>query len=132
MAQAMGEDNMFVFGLRADAVARMKSLGYDARLYVEENARLKRVLDAIAHGDFSPGEPERYRGLIEGLLNRDTYMLMADFADYVTTQGRVDALWQDTAAWTERAIRNVAAMGHFSSDRTIREYVEKIWVTPKR
>jgi glycogen phosphorylase len=132
MAQAMGEDNMFVFGLRADAVAQLKALGYDPRLYVEENHRLKRVLDAIAGGAFSPGEPERYRGLIDGLLNRDTYLLMADFADYVATQGRVDALWQDRAAWTERAIRNVAAMGAFSSDRTIREYVQKIWVTPKR
>ncbi len=94
MAQAMGEDNMFVFGLRADAVAKTKELGYDARLYVEENAQLKAVLDAIAHGDFSPGEPERYRGLVDGLQNRDTYMLMADFADYVATQSRVDALWQ--------------------------------------
>jgi starch phosphorylase len=132
MAQSMGEDNMFVFGLRADAVARMKSLGYDARLYVEESAQLKAVLDAIARGDFSPGEPERYRGLIDGLLNRDTYMLMADFADYVATQGRVDALWRDKAAWAQCAIRNIAAMGPFSSDRTVREYVEKVWKAPKR
>ena len=113
-------------------VAKTKRLGYDPRLYVEENTQLKAVLDAIARGDFSPGEPDRYRGLIDGLLNRDTYMLMADFADYVKTQGRVDALWRDSAAWAERALRNVAAMGFFSSDRTIREYVEKIWVTPKR
>jgi glycogen phosphorylase len=132
MAQAMGEDNMFVFGLRADAVAETKRLGYDPRLYVEENHTLKRVLDAIAHGEFSPGEPERYRGLVEGLLNRDTYMLMADFADYVATQAKVDALWQQPQAWAECAIRNTAAMGFFSSDRTIREYAEKIWVAPRR
>jgi glycogen phosphorylase len=132
MAQSMGEDNLFVFGLRADAVAKTKALGYDPRLYVEENQPLKRVLDAITHGDFSPGEPERYRGLIDGLLNRDTYLLMADFADYVATQGKVDALWRDKAAWAECAIRNVAAMGPFSSDRTIREYVEKVWTAPKR
>jgi glycogen phosphorylase len=132
MAEAMGEANMFVFGLRADAVTEMKRLGYDARLYVEENAQLKSVLDAIARGDFSPGEPERYRGLVDGLLSRDTYMLMADFADYVATQARVDALWREPAGWAERAIRNVAAMGFFSSDRTIREYVEKIWVAPER
>jgi glycogen phosphorylase len=131
MAQAMGEDNMFVFGLRADAVAKTKALGYDPRLYVEESPALKHVLDAIAHGGFSPGEPERYRGLIDGLLNRDTYMLMADFADYVKTQGRVDALWKDPARWAACALRNVAAMGYFSSDRTIREYVEKIWAAPK-
>jgi glycogen phosphorylase len=132
MAQAMGEDNVFVFGLRADAVAETKRLGYDPRLYVEENQVLKRVLDAIAQGEFSPGEPDRYRGLVEGLLNRDTYMLMADFADYVATQGKVDALWQQPQVWAGCAIRNVAAMGFFSSDRTIREYVEKIWVAPKR
>ncbi|MDH4062340.1 MAG: glycogen/starch/alpha-glucan phosphorylase, partial [Aquincola sp.] len=69
---------------------------------------------------------------VEGLLNRDTYMLMADFADYVAAQRRVDALWNDSAAWNERAIHNVAAMGAFSSDRTIREYVDKIWVAPRR
>ncbi len=132
MAQAMGEENMFVFGLRAEAVEQTKRLGYDPRLYVEENHTLKRVLDAIAQGEFSPGEPERYRGLVEGLLNRDTYMLMADFADYLAAQARVDALWREPQAWAERAIRNVAAMGHFSSDRTIREYVHKIWVAPKR
>jgi starch phosphorylase len=132
MAQAMGEDNMFVFGLRADAVAETKRLGYDPRLYVEENHTLKRVLDAIAHGEFSPGEHERYRGLVEGLLNRDTYMLMADFADYVATQAKVDALWREPQAWAQCAIRNIAAMGFFSSDRTIREYADKIWVAPKR
>jgi starch phosphorylase len=132
MAQSMGPDNMFVFGLRADAVARTKALGYDARLYVEENHQLQRVLEAIAGGTFSPGERERYRGLIEGLLNHDTYMLMADFADYVATQARVDALWRDPSAWAQCAIRNVAAMGPFSSDRTIREYVEKVWTAPER
>jgi len=93
---------------------------------------LKRVLDAIAGGTFSPGEPERYRGLIDGLLNRDTYLLMADFADYVATQGRVDALWRDKAAWAQCAISNVAAMGPFSSDRTVREYVDKVWTAPLR
>ncbi len=132
MAQSMGEDNMFVFGLRADAVAKTKALGYDPRLYVEENHQLERVLDTIAGGEFSPGEPDRYRGLIDGLLNRDTYLLMADFADYVATQGKVDALWRDKAAWAECAMRNVAAMGPFSSDRTIREYVEKVWAVAKR
>jgi len=132
MAQAMGADNMFVFGLRADAVARIKSLGYDARLYVEENTQLGAVLAAIGGGAFSPGDPDRYRGLVDGLLNRDTYMLMADFADYVATQARVDALYRNPAAWATRALLNVAAMGEFSSDRTIREYVDKIWTAPTR
>ncbi len=132
MAQAMGEENMFVFGLRADAVVRMKSLGYDAGLYVDENLQLRAVVQAIAGGKFSPGEQGRYRGLIDGLLHRDTYMLMADFADYVATQQRVDALYRDPPAWATRALLNTAAMGAFSSDRTIREYVEKVWTAPKR
>ena len=90
------------------------------------------MIDAIGGGEFSPGEPERYRGLVDGLLNHDTYMLMADFADYVATQARVDALYRDPAAWATRALLNVAAMGPFSSDRTVREYVDKVWTAPRR
>src|SRR5262249_35559735 len=113
MAEAMGVENMFVFGLRADAVARIKSLGYDPRLYVEDNRQLKRVIDAIAGGTFSNGDTERYRGLVDSLLTRDTYLLMADFADYVAKQAEVDALFADRAAWAERALHNVAGMGWF-------------------
>ena len=127
MAEAMGVEQMFVFGLRADRVAQVKALGYDPRLYVEENPALKAVLDAIAGGAFSPGEPERYRGLVQHLLSRDPYLLMADFAAYVKTQLEVDALYADRAAWAERALRNIAGMGRFSVDRTITEYVEKVW-----
>ncbi len=127
MAQAMGEENMFVFGLRTDAVVRMKELGYDPRLFVEQNLQLKRVIDAIATGEFSPGDTGRYRALTDNLLNRDTYMLMADFADFVATQSKVDALFSSPDAWAAMALRNVAGMGWFSTDRTIREYVQNIW-----
>jgi starch phosphorylase len=130
MAQAMGEENMFVFGLRADAVVRMKELGYDPRLFVEQNRQLKGVIDVIAAGEFSPGDAQRYRGLTDNLLNRDTYMLMADFADYVATQARVDALFASPEAWAAMALRNVAGMGWFSTDRTIREYVQNVWDGP--
>ncbi|MEO5770857.1 MAG: glycogen/starch/alpha-glucan phosphorylase [Burkholderiaceae bacterium] len=132
MAEAMGAENMFVFGLRTDAVARTWALGYDPRLHVEENPQLRAVLDAIAGGTFSPGEPERYRGLVDSLMQRDTYLLLADFADYVATQSRVDVLYRQPAAWAERALVNIAAMGGFSSDRTIREYMDKVWTAPKR
>jgi glycogen phosphorylase len=127
MAEHMGPENMFVFGLRADDVAKMKSLGYDPRLYVEQNLQLKRVIDAIANGEFSPGDATRYRGLMDNLLNRDTYMLMADFASYVETQLKVDALFVDRAAWAERAVKNIAGMGWFSADRTVKEYVDQVW-----
>ena len=127
MAQAMGEENMFVFGLRTNAVARTKELGYDPRLFVEQNLQLKRTLDAIANGEFSPGDCLRYRALTDNLLSRDTYMLLADFADYVATQSRVDDLFETPDAWAACALRNIAGMGAFSTDRTIREYVEKVW-----
>jgi starch phosphorylase len=127
MAEAMGESNMFVFGLRTEAVAQLRTLGYDPRLYVEQDHQLARVIEAIALGKFSPGEPMRYRALTDSLLNRDAYMLLADFADYVATQGRVDALFQSPDAWAEIALRNIAAMGQFSTDRTIRQYADQIW-----
>ncbi|HEX4510831.1 MAG TPA: glycogen/starch/alpha-glucan phosphorylase [Burkholderiaceae bacterium] len=127
MAQAMGVDNMFVFGLRADAVDRMKSLGYDPSLYVEENAQLRAVVEAIASGQFSDGDPNRYRGLMDALRLRDAYMLMADFGHYVAAQTRVDTLYREPEAWTARALRNIAGMGTFSTDRTIHEYVRKVW-----
>ncbi|MDM4764663.1 glycogen/starch/alpha-glucan phosphorylase [Pelomonas sp. SE-A7] len=127
MAEAMGTENMFVFGLRTEAVAKIKTLGYDPRLYVEENRQLKAVIDAIASGEFSGGDTHRYKALVDKLLGHDPYLLMADFADYVATQLRVDALYQDPVAWNRRAILNVAGMGWFSSDRTIAEYVERVW-----
>ncbi|MBL0086726.1 MAG: glycogen/starch/alpha-glucan phosphorylase [Ideonella sp.] len=130
MAEAMGAENMFVFGLRADAVARTKALGYDPSLYVEENLALRRVLDAIGSGLFSHSEPDRYRALVQPLLHHDPYMLMADFADYVRTQSRVDELYEDRAAWAECAIRNLAGMGAFSVDRTVDEYRRLIWAAP--
>ncbi len=92
------------------------------RIY-ESNPALKPVLDAIAGGQFSPDEPGRYRGVVDALLwGGDHYMLLADYDAYVAAQARVDALYRDGEAWVRRAIANVAGMGGFSSDRTIREY----------
>ena len=127
MAEAFGVENMFTFGLRTDAVAKIKALGYDPRLYVEENLQLKRVIQAIANGDFSNGDTERYRALVDKLLGSDPYLLMADFADYLAAQARVDALFRQPEAWAERALLNIAGMGWFSSDRTIAEYVDRVW-----
>jgi starch phosphorylase len=127
MAQAMGEEHMFVFGLRTEQVAQAKALGYDPRLHVEENLQLRAVLDALAGGTFSYHEPDRYKGLVNNLLQRDPYFLMADFASYVRTQLEVDALFANRPAWAERALRNIAGMGPFSVDRTIGQYIERVW-----
>ncbi len=127
MAQAIGTENMFVFGLRTEEVAQVRELGYDPRLYVEENRQLKAVIDAIASGEFSCGNGHRYRPLTDGLLNRDSYLLMADFAAYVQAQTRVDALYKEPTEWAHKALLNVARMGSFSADRTIAQYVDSVW-----
>jgi starch phosphorylase len=127
MAQAMGAHNLFVFGLRAEAVAQTKARGYVPREHVERDPALSAVLAAIAGGTFSPDEPGRYRALIDPLLDHDTYMVLADFADYVATQRRVDALYRQPRAWAAMACRNIAAMGRFSIDRTVGEYVRQVW-----
>ena len=125
---AVGADNIFVFGLSADEVRRMREAGYRSRDVYETNEELKEVLHQLAKGTFSPDEPHRFMPIVHSLLDHgDHYMLLADFAQYVETQERVDALYADSDAWTTMAIRNVASMGSFSSDRTIREYASKIW-----
>ena len=86
------------------------------------------MLDSIAAGTFSPDEPARYRPLIDSLLwGGDHYLLLADYAAYVAAQARVDTLYKDPDAWSRKAIANVAGMGPFSADRTIREYAAQIW-----
>jgi glycogen phosphorylase len=130
MGEHMGVENMFVFGLRTPQVAALKSVGYDPRLYIEENKALASVIAAIGNGTFSYDEPERYRSIVQSLTQHDPYLLMADFADYMATHAKVDALYVDSKAWAERALRNIAGMGFFSTDRTIAEYVEKVWNRP--
>ncbi|MDB5896228.1 MAG: glycogen phosphorylase, partial [Rhodoferax sp.] len=102
--------------------------GYQPMRYYDNNPSLKAVLDAIAGGQFSAAEPGRYRALIDSLLwGGDHYLLLADYASYVGAQSRVDDLYRRPADWCARAITNVAGMGVFSSDRTIREYARQIW-----
>ena len=130
MAEAMGKQNMFVFGLRTDEVEKTKSQGYVPREYVEKNPELKRVLTAIASGVFSKDEPTRYWALVERLLSQDQYRLLADFADYVQTQTQVDALYKTPATWAERVLLNMAGMGTFSTDHTIGQYLRHVWLAP--
>ena len=131
--QNVGDDNIFIFGKLAHEVAAIRAAGYQPMRLYEADPQLKAVLDSIAAGAFSPDEPARYRPLIDSLLwGGDHYLLLADYRAYVDTQARVDALYRDPEAWTRRAIANVAGMGPFSADRTIRAYAEQIWrVTPQ-
>jgi glycogen phosphorylase len=126
--QAVGDDNIFIFGLKTPEVVALKHSGYQPMRTYENTPALKAVLDAVASGAFSPDEPDRYRGLVDTLLwGGDHYLLLADYADYVKTQSRVDTLYRQPGEWAARAIANVAGMGMFSSDRTIGEYARQIW-----
>ena len=126
--QAVGDDNIFIFGLKTPEVLALRQGGYQPMRYYEGNPQLKAVLDAISGGQFSPEEPGRYRGIVDSLLwGGDHYLLLADYASYVATQDRVDALFRQPEQWARQAIANVAGMGVFSSDRTIREYATQIW-----
>jgi starch phosphorylase len=131
ISQQVGLDNIFIFGHTTAQVADIRACGYQPRAIYEGNPDLARVIDAIRDGAFSPDEPKRHQAIVDTLVNwGDHYLLLADYADYVAAQDRVDALYRDPNEWTRRAILNVAAMGMFSSDRTIAEYAHDIWHTP--
>ncbi len=126
--EAVGDANIFIFGLKTPEVQALKAGGYQPMHWYERLPALKAVLDAIGSGGFSPDEPTRYRGLVDSLLwGGDHYLLLADYESYVETQGKVDALFRQAPEWAGRAIANVAGMGVFSSDRTIRAYARDIW-----
>ncbi|HUW26125.1 MAG TPA: glycogen/starch/alpha-glucan phosphorylase [Gallionella sp.] len=126
--EEVGKDNIFIFGLNAQEVAALKSSGYNPLDYYYANAELKRALDMIASGFFSPGQPDRFQPVVDSLTQGgDKYLLLADYAAFVAAQERVEALYRDPQQWTRCAILNVAGMGKFSSDRAISEYAGKIW-----
>ena len=134
ISERVGEPNIFIFGLQTADVARIRQQGYQPMTIVEQDARLRAVLEAIGNGSFSPEEPTRHVGIVNALTwGGDHYLLLADYADYVATQQRVDELYRDRDAWARAAILNVAGMGGFSSDRAIGEYARHIWrVQPQR
>ncbi len=125
--EAVGEENFFLFGLTADEVRTLKIQGYDPMRSVESNSELKGVIDLLARGFLSNGDPNLFKPLADSLLYRDEYMLMADYQSYIECQDRVDKAYRDQELWTKMSILNVARIGRFSSDRSIHDYAEKIW-----
>ena len=123
----VGADNIFIFGKTAEEAAALLARGYDARATVAAQPVLRRALDGITSGDFSPEDRTRYRGLVDGLLANDRFLVTADFESYVATQRLVDSAYLDRPDWLRKSILNTARMGWFSSDRTVREYARVIW-----
>jgi glycogen phosphorylase len=126
---AVGEDNIFIFGLTAEEANALRQSGaYDPRAVIGANPSLKRALDMISTGVFSPDEPHRFEPLVRALSDGgDNFLVTADFADYCAAHEQACALYRETEEWTRKAVLNTAGMGWFSSDRTVREYAEEIW-----
>jgi starch phosphorylase len=134
MLEEVGGENFFVFGLAAGDIRGLRAAGYDPHERYRKNPELKRVVDMIGNGVFSPSQPDLFHPIVDTLLKHgDPYMLLADFPLYVECQGRVSETFKDHAKWARMSILNVARMGKFSSDRTVREYAERVWgVKPVR
>jgi starch phosphorylase len=126
--EEVGEDNIFIFGLTAEQARELRLHGYDPWHHYHRDEELRRALDMIGSGYFSPEDPGRYRALFDNLTRHgDYFLLLADYASYVACQEGVDAVYRDRHEWARRAILNVARMGKFSSDRTIHGYAKDIW-----
>ncbi|MEK6663813.1 MAG: glycogen/starch/alpha-glucan phosphorylase [Pseudomonadota bacterium] len=124
----VGAENIFIFGMNTDEVAQLNTSGYNPWTYYDSNPELKQALDMLNSGYFSPEDHDRFKPIFNALTyHGDHYMLLADYASYIDCQQQVENLYRDKDAWMRKAILNVANMGKFSSDRTIREYSEHIW-----
>ncbi len=128
----VGQDNIFIFGLTTEEVAERRRKGIDMSEVIAGSPKLAEVLDAVGSGVFSPGEPDRFGGLVNAIRHYDHFMVAADFDAYSSAQRAVDARWHDRSAWWRSSVINTARMGFFSSDRAISEYAAEIWGVPVR
>lgn len=123
----VGDENIVIFGLTADQVAEERANHYNPRAIIEGSKELQQAISAIATGVFSPDDPDRYKDLMNGIYDSDWFMVAADFDAYHAAQRSIDRRWENQAGWRASAIRNIANVGWFSSDRTISEYARDIW-----
>ena len=131
--EEVGADIFFLFGLTAPEVEALQAGGYQPWSYYETNPQLKEAIDQIGSGLFARGDAELFKPLVDNLLHHDPFLLLADYQSYIDCQQRVDEAYRDQERWIRMSILNVARMGKFSSDRSIRDYCERIWnVQPLR
>ena len=123
----VGPDNMFVFGHTVEEIGALKRSGYDPRAWIDASAELRQVLGTIADGEIGRQAPGLFRPIVDALTGGDRYVHCADFASYLDCQSRVAAAYLRADDWVRTSIRNVAGMGRFSSDRTVREYARDVW-----
>ncbi len=126
--EQVGKENIFIFGLTVDEIDELRAEGYDPNKYVDSNEELQKIIAQLSNGVFSGDDEELFQPIINALLNQgDYFMVLADYESYVKKQEEVEEIFNQPEEWNRRAIINVANMGHFSSDRSIRDYAERIW-----
>jgi starch phosphorylase len=125
--EEVGDENIFIFGLLADEVVKLKSNSYNPKEYYSKNANLKRVIDMIASNYFNPKEIGIFDDMIRGLMEVDYYCLFADYQSYIDAQDKVSEIYRNKELWTKKSILNVTRTAKFSSDRSVKEYAQKIW-----
>jgi starch phosphorylase len=125
--QLVGDEHFFLFGLTEPEASAVAEAGYRPSPYYEENASLRSALDLIAKGTFSDGDAGMFEPVVANLLGEDRFMVLADYQSYLDAQERVDAAYTDADAWSRSAVLNVARSGFFSSDRSMRDYLDRIW-----
>jgi len=130
MAGVVGQENIFIFGLKAHEVEALKHKGYHPQSYIEKNPVLKEIFKLMHSGFFSPHDIKLFSPLVQSLSHHDPYLVCADFESYCQAQDEVSRLYLDRDEWTKKSIINVAQSGYFSSDRTIREYAKELWNIP--
>jgi starch phosphorylase len=128
--EAVGPEHFFLFGLTAEEVLARKRGAYEPRRELERDPELARAIELIACGAFSPGDRGLFAPLVDDLVQRDPFLVLADFRAYTDCQRRVDEAWRSPAGWVRSSILNTARAGRFSSDRAIREYATEIWRIP--
>ncbi len=128
--ELVGDDNFFLFGMTEPEVEALWAEGYRPSEFYQKDEDLRRAIDLIASGAFSGGDRTTFEPVVSNLLYDDRFMVLADYASYIAEQAKVDAAYGDQDAWTRSAILNVARSGYFSSDRSMRDYIQRIWHTP--
>ncbi|MDL5349971.1 glycogen/starch/alpha-glucan phosphorylase [Microbacterium sp. zg-YB36] len=128
--ELVGDDNFFLFGMTEPEVEALWARGYRPSEFYSSDDDLRRTIDLIASGAFSGGDRSVFEPIVSNLLYDDRFMVLADYRSYIDTQAKVDAAYADRDAWTRSAILNVARCGYFSSDRSMRDYIDRIWHTP--
>lgn len=125
--ELVGDDNFFLFGMSEPEVEALWARGYKPAEFYQADESLRRAIDLIASGAFSGGDKSVFEPVVSNLLYDDRFMVLADYSSYIAAQAKVDEAYADQDAWTHAAILNVARSGFFSSDRSMRDYIDRIW-----